>query len=132
MKLNKKLIIVLGFVFLLIGAIGLFFPILPTTPFVLLASGCFASSKKLSDWLKKSKLFGEYITNYKERTGLSNKTVIRSLSFLWIMLTISVIGTHALWSAILMPCIGVAVTTHILWIAKPKVKRESKENFRMD
>jgi uncharacterized membrane protein YbaN (DUF454 family) len=112
----------IGFVFLLIGAIGIFFPILPTTPFVLVAAGCFTSSKRLSEWLNKSKLFGEYITNYRERNGLSNRTVIRSLAFLWIMLMISAIVIHSLWAVILMPCIGIAVTTHILFIAKPKEK----------
>ena len=110
----------LGFLFLLIGAIGIFLPVLPTTPFVLIAAGCFTSSKRLSDWLIKNQLFGEYITNYRERKGLSKKTVIRSLSFLWTMLTISVICIHSLWAIILMPCIGVAVTIHIVMIAKPK------------
>lgn len=120
MNLKKKILIIIGFVFLLIGAIGIFLPILPTTPFVLVAAGCFTSSKRLSEWLKKSKLFGEFIINYRERKGLSNRTVIRSLGFLWIMLTISVISIHSLWSAILMPCVGIAVTTHIILTAKPK------------
>lgn len=120
MRLKHKIYIALGFVFLIIGAIGIFFPILPTTPFVLLAAGCFASSKRLSNWLEKNKLFGEYIINYRERNGLSKVTVIKSLSFLWIMLAISVVYIHSLWAAILMPCIGIAVTTHILMIAKPK------------
>lgn len=120
MRLRQKLLILTGFVFLLLGAVGVFLPVLPTTPFVLVAAACFSSNKRLSEWLKKSRLFGEYITNYKERKGLSRGTVVRSLSFLWIMLLISIFWIHSLWAAILLPCIGTAVTTHILIIAKPK------------
>lgn len=128
MKLKAKILIVIGFIFLILGAIGLFFPVLPTTPFVLLASACFTSSKRLSNWLRRNKLFGDYITNYKDRKGLMKITVIKSLSFLWIMLIISIVVIQSLWSSILLPCIGVAVTIHILWIAKPK-KRVVIENI---
>jgi uncharacterized membrane protein YbaN (DUF454 family) len=37
-------------------------------------------------WIKKSRFFGEYIENYKERNGLSKKTLIKSLVFLWSIL----------------------------------------------
>jgi uncharacterized membrane protein YbaN (DUF454 family) len=124
MKLKQKILNSIGFIFLFIGMIGIFLPILPTTPFVLVASFCFASNKKLSDWLKKSKLFGEYITNYKERNGLSKTTVIKSISFLWIMLSISMLVISSLWAVILLTCIGSAVTVHILMIAKPKEIKE--------
>lgn len=120
MNLKQKLLISIGFVFLLLGAVGAFLPVLPTTPFVLVAAGCFASNERLSEWLKKSKLFGEYITNYKERNGLRRGTVIRSLSFLWIMLLLSTVWIHSLWAVIFLPCVGTAVTIHILMIAKPK------------
>ena len=132
MSIKDRLLIILGFIFLAIGAIGLFFPILPTTPFVLLAAACFTSSKKLSNGLANSQLFGEYIINYRERNGLSNKAVIRSLSFLWSMLMLSIIYIRSLWSTILMPCIGIAVTIHILWIAKPKEKKVVQEKLRVD
>ena len=131
MKIKNKILIGFGFVFLLLGAIGVFFPILPTTPFVLLAAGCFVSSKRLTDWLEKNKLFGEFLINYRERNGLRKIIVIKSLSFLWITLIISIIYIHALWAAILLPCIGIAVTTHILMIAKPKLKTVI-ENLSLD
>lgn len=131
MNFKNRLLIALGFVFLLMGTIGIFIPVLPTTPFVLLAAGCFTSSKRLSTWLEKSKLFGEYIINYRERNGLSKITVIKSLSFLWIMLMVSILYIHSPWATILMPCIGIAVTSHILVIAKPKEKKTVAENLIM-
>ncbi len=120
MNLKNKILIGIGFIFLILGGIGLFIPIWPTTPFVLLAAGCFSSSKKLSSWLEKNKLFKEYITNYRERKGLKKVTIIKSLGFLWLTLIISMISIQSLWAIITMPIIGIAVTTHILMIAKPK------------
>lgn len=131
MNLKNKLLIILGFIFFFMGAVGIFIPVFPTTPFMILAAGCFTSSKRLSAWLEKSKLFGEYITNYRERNGLSKVTVIRSLSFLWIMLMISVIYINSLWAIILMPSIGIAVTTHILWMSKPKPNKMITKNLEI-
>ncbi|HWQ74261.1 MAG TPA: YbaN family protein [Syntrophomonas sp.] len=122
MTIKSRLLIILGFLLLGVGAIGIFLPVLPTTPFVLAAAVCFSGSPRLTAWLRKSRLFSDYITNYQERNGLSRRTVLTSLAFLWIMLGISVAVIKALWAAILMPCIGLAVTIHILCIARPKNK----------
>ena len=132
MMLKSRLLIVLGFVLLALGTIGIFLPILPTTPFVLAAAGCFSGSARLTGWLHKSRLFRDYIKNYKERTGLKKRTVIISLLFLWAMLGISVAWTHALWAVILMPCIGTAVTVHILYMARPKNRVNEIEGFKTD
>ena len=129
MKIKERFLIVFGFMLLMLGIVGLFVPILPTTPLVLLASGCFSSSQRLSSWLKKSQLFGDYITNYKERKGLKKITVIKSLSFLWTMLILSMVVIHSLWSTILLPSIGVAVTIHVLWMARPKALKVMKEDL---
>jgi len=119
--MKSKLLIALGILFLMLGAIGIFLPILPTTPFVLAAAGCFSgSSARLSVWLHKSRLFSDYITNYKRRTGLKKRTILISLVFLWTMLGISIVSIRSLWATILMPCIGVAVTVHILYMSLPK------------
>jgi len=72
-------------------------------------------------------LFSDYIGNYRERTGLRKRTVVVSLIFLWAMLGISVGWIQTLWAAILLPCIGTAVTVHILYMARPKnAQRKSK------
>lgn len=122
MMLKNRLLTILGFLFLGIGAIGIALPVLPTTPFVLLAAGCFSSNPRLTEWLHKNSIFSNYITNYKERNGLEKRTVVISLVFLWTMLGISIVVIQKLWAAILLPSIGVAVTIHILCIARPKKK----------
>ncbi len=120
MKMKHRVLIILGFVLLGFGAPGIFLPLLPTTPFVLAAAACFSGNAKLTGWLHKSKLFSDYIKNYKERGGLQKRSVVISLIFLWTMLGISIAWLQAVWAAILFPCIGVAVTVHILCMARPK------------
>ncbi|MGI6176627.1 MAG: YbaN family protein [Christensenellales bacterium] len=120
---KSRLLIVLGFVLLAIGAAGIVLPVLPTTPFVLAAAACFSGSARLTAWLHKSRVFSDYITNYKERKGLQKRSVLISLTFLWVTLGVSVALIKALWAAIFLPCVGIAVTIHILYMARrPKGK----------
>jgi uncharacterized membrane protein YbaN (DUF454 family) len=73
-----------------LGAIGIVFPILPTTPFLLAAAACFCkSSKRMYSWLMNNKWFGEYIKNYKEGRGLPLKTKITALVVLWVTIGFS-------------------------------------------
>ena len=61
-----------GFLFLGLGFIGIFLPLLPTTPFVLLAAGCFAkSSEKWHSWLLANRVFGPMIRNWEEHKCVS-------------------------------------------------------------
>lgn len=126
MKIKNLLLTISGFLLLALGAVGAFIPILPTTPFVLAAAACFAGNKKVLNWLCKSPLFADYITNYKERRGLKKSTAIVSLSFLWATLTLSAFSVDALWFYILAPLIAVAVTAHIIYMAIPKNKETQK------
>ena len=76
-KLLKFIYIFLGILFLFIGLIGVVLPILPTTPFVLLASFFITKgSDRINNRFKKTKLYREYILNFKEN-GLTKKQKIR-------------------------------------------------------
>jgi hypothetical protein len=70
-KLARALWLIAGMTCLVLGAIGMVLPILPTIPFLLAASGCFCkSSTRMYNWLLNNKWFGEYVKNYKEGKGL--------------------------------------------------------------
>jgi uncharacterized membrane protein YbaN (DUF454 family) len=87
----KLLFISLGSIFLGLGFLGIFTPGLPTTPFLLLAAGCyFRSSERLYLWLLDHKLFGRYIRNFRENKSLPLNIKIISLSLMWLMITASV------------------------------------------
>ena len=76
-KLFEGIYIILGIIFLGVGIIGIVLPVLPTTPFVHLASFCLAKgSDRINNRFKKTKIYREYILNFKEN-GLTKKQKIR-------------------------------------------------------
>jgi uncharacterized membrane protein YbaN (DUF454 family) len=89
-KLVRTLWLVAGTICMVLGAIGLVLPLLPTTPFLLAAAACyFKSSPRMHKWLLNNKWFGEYIRNYTEGKGLTKRTKITALSVLWATIAFS-------------------------------------------
>ncbi len=83
-KLVRALLLVAGTISLTLGAIGIFLPILPTTPFLLLSATCYLrSSERMHKWLLGNSWFGEYIRNYQEGRGIPLKTKILAMTVLW-------------------------------------------------
>ena len=83
--LVRRLWIGLGTFFVVLGTIGIFLPLLPTTPFLLLAAACYArGSRRFYDWLLNNRWFGDYIRNYREKKGIPLKIKVLSISFLWV------------------------------------------------
>jgi uncharacterized membrane protein YbaN (DUF454 family) len=117
-ELRRYLLIIIGTFFLGLGIIGIFLPILPTTPFLLLAAACYTrSSKRLYNWLLTNRWLGNYIRNYRERKGVPFKIKILSISFLWIAIGYSAIFVvHILLGRIILILIAIGVTIHILSI----------------
>lgn len=114
---------VLGFMLLGIGAVGLVIPVWPTTPFIILSAACFSCSPKLREKIMRISFFKEHIENYKYRQGLSLKTVCISLCYLWVMLLISAFLISTYWVALLLCGVGIAVTLHIVLMARGKSKQ---------
>lgn len=108
-----------GFLLLALGAIGLLLPVWPTTPFVIGAAACFSCTPRLRARLMRLPFFGEHIRNYEARTGLTRRTLLVSLLFLWAMLLLSCVLVDAIAMRILLPLIGIAVTAHLFIMARP-------------
>ena len=114
----NRILVGLGTFFLIIGIIGIFIPILPTTPFLLLAAACYArGSKKFYNWLINNKWLGEYIKNYQEGRGIPLIVKILTITLLWITIAFStiIIVSNFLIQIILI-IIAIVVTIHILTI----------------
>jgi uncharacterized membrane protein YbaN (DUF454 family) len=89
-SLRKVTFVVAGTISLGLGTIGIFLPILPTTPFLLLSAACYyKGSERMHRWLLNNKLFGSYIRNYKEGKGISQAGKILTLFLLWITICLS-------------------------------------------
>lgn len=115
--------VILGFMALSFATVGLFLPVLPTTPFVLLAIGCFSSTPRLRSRLLRIACFREYYESYTSGKGVCRKTVAASLAFLWVMLTISMVLVAKTSITLLLLAVGVGVTVHILYISKDRAAR---------
>jgi len=122
-KAKKLLFIALGFIFLILGGIGVFLPLLPTTPLVILSSICFSyGSKRLEGWLCRNRIFGPYIENYRTGQGISKLHKIGSIAFLWVGLITSMIVIRTTMIYIILCIVGIGVTTHLLMIKTKKPK----------
>lgn len=102
----KFIFTVIGLISFALGAVGVILPILPTTPFLLLAAFCFAkSSKRLNEWFRHTKIYQNHLDSFiKERT-MTLKTKISILSFASFMLAFPLILTDNLYLRIFIICL---------------------------
>jgi len=111
-----------------LGIIGIFVPILPTTPFLLLAAACYMrSSEWLYQWLINNRIFGVYIRNYIEGKGMPIRIRIFTILLLWLTIGLSMtFAVQNLVIRIILICIAIGVTVHIVLIRKRKVETAQK------
>jgi uncharacterized membrane protein YbaN (DUF454 family) len=123
--MKRKLLIVLGSFFVGLGILGIFLPLLPTTPFLLLAAACYIrSSKKFYTWLTKNRWFGKYIRDYQEGRGIPLKVKLFSITLLWLTIGISIVFVvHLLVIRLILAAIALGVTLHIISIKRRKGRR---------
>ncbi|MCD8043195.1 MAG: YbaN family protein [Tannerellaceae bacterium] len=117
MKTPKQILyITFGTIFLGLGTLGIFLPLLPTTPFWLLTSWLYLrSSEKLYNRAMANKYFGSYMKSFIEDRAIPLRAKIMSVSLLWITITCSALFfVNIIWVKILLFCIAIGVTWHIL------------------
>ena len=112
----KPLLVIFGTFFVGLGIIGIFVPVLPTTPFLLLAAACYArSSPRFYHWLLYNRWFGNYIRNYRQRKGIPLKVKVLIITLLWVTIGASVIfAVQALLIRIILILIAIGVSIHVL------------------
>ena len=112
---KKILYIVSGTLCLILGSIGLFVPILPTTPFWLLTAWLYTrSSPYLYRKVMNIPLFGNCIRNFHEYKAIPLRGKIITITTLWITIGISIWIIAKVWIAILLIAIAIGITIHIL------------------
>jgi uncharacterized membrane protein YbaN (DUF454 family) len=125
---KRRLLIAAGTLSTGLGIIGIFIPILPTTPFLLLAAACYMrSSERFYRWLTNNTVFGAYVRNYIEGRGMPVRIKIFTILLLW--LTIGLSMTFAVRNTVIrivLVCIAVGVTVHVALIRKRRVDPAEK------
>jgi len=119
-------LIIIGWTSVVLGVVGIFLPLLPTTPFLLLAVSCFAkSSKRFHDWLLNQPQLGPYIHLYLDGKGIPVKAKAYILIMLWFT-----ISTSALFFvdpvAIKLSLLGIASAVSIYIIRMPTLEIQGK------
>lgn len=110
----RVLLLVLGTLCAGIGALGVVLPLLPTTPFLLLAAVCFArASTRLHDALLAHRVLGPYIRDYRNGT-MTRGQLTRTIGLLWASLVLSsvIVARPVVW--VVLAVIGIAVSWHLL------------------
>ena len=115
-KLKQKLLFIAGTISLAIGVVGIFVPLLPTTPFLLLAAACYMrSSERFYRWLLNNRFFGTYIRNYMEGKGVPLRIKIYTIALLWTTISLSIfLISPGIVVKIVLVIIAIGVTLHII------------------
>ena len=118
-KLRRNLLIGIGTVSVALGMLGVFVPVLPTTPFLLMAAVCYAPSpRRFYHWLMTNRWCGDYVRHYREGRGIPLRQKAITALLLW--LTIGLYRPWALWPDGHILC---AVTSNRRSQAGVKVRR---------
>lgn len=110
-------LIIVGGVSLALGVTGIFLPLLPTTPFLLLSAAVWVkASPSLYNWLLNHKVLGEYIRNFREHRAIPLRVKVISVSLVWITIgyCIYAVVDEWWWAQLLMALLAIAISWHIL------------------
>lgn len=112
----RKVFIVAGSLSLVLGITGIFFPLLPTTPFLLLAAACYArGSERFYNWLLSNRYFGKHIRNYREERGVPFKLKMLGVFLLWLSIGFSAtFAVDTLTARIVLVVLAIVISGHIL------------------
>lgn len=114
--LLRRVVFICGWLSFILGVIGIFLPLLPTTPFILLAAACFArSSPKFYAWITSHHRYGPMIANYLAGNGLPIKAKVMAISLLWVSVSFTLLVVSLLWAKLAMLTTALAVSAYIVW-----------------
>jgi len=116
LHLGKWLGTLAGILCVVLGTLGIFIPLMPTTPFLLLAGWLFLRhSPRCNAWLLRHRWLGVYIRDYQKERGFTLRSKMRMLIILWLTIALSAaMAVSALAIRIFLVVIAIGVTIHIL------------------
>lgn len=114
--MKKHIFVALASISIGLGTLGIFLPLLPTTPFLLLAAYLYMnSSYKRLRWLLNNKYLGPYIHSYLSKEGIPLRLKIRTIILLWFTLGATILfATDKIHVRLILIAVGIGVTTHLL------------------
>ena len=115
-QLKNSLLITFGSIAFVFGILGVFLPLVPTTPLLLLAAACYVrSSQKLYRWLIHNKWFGQYIENFRSGQGIPLRAKVSGIVVLWLTIGITAVFVVPFYAVkIALVLMAAVVTWYIL------------------
>lgn len=113
--MGERLWVVVGSICVGLGILGILLPVLPTTPFLLLAAYCYSrGSERFYQWLLYRSRFGSYIRNYREGRGIPLKQKLITISLLWLTIGFTIVMlAPSWWLKALLIVVASGVTIHL-------------------
>jgi uncharacterized membrane protein YbaN (DUF454 family) len=112
----RGLLIAAGSACVLLGVLGIFLPLLPTTPFMLLAAACFArSSRRFHGWLLANPTVGPLIREWEQNRSIPRRTKLTAIALMSLTMAVSIVFfVEPLWLQLLLAAFGVGLA---IWMA---------------
>lgn len=111
----RYFLLAIGWLSVALGVIGIFLPVLPTTPFLLLAAACFArSSPRFYQWLVEHPRLGPWIRDYLDGNGIPLKGKVYAIGLMWASILFSCYLVPLVWARVFMLTSAVLVSVYIL------------------
>ena len=108
-------ILAIGFCATGLGVLGIFLPVLPTVPLLLMAAACFArSSERFHQWLLSHNRLGPMIKSYTSGQGITLRSKVSAIGMIWIVIPVSAFIVHPLWLKYLLVIIAISITLYLL------------------
>lgn len=118
MNTKRLFLIGLGWFSFALGVIGIFLPVMPTTPFILLAAWAFSqSSERFHTWLLEHRHFGPMVRTWQHERALQRRVRNRVIFLLWLSLVCSSLLTGVIgywWVAPILAVAGICLTIYLM------------------
>ncbi|KXT76943.1 YbaN family protein [Streptococcus sp. DD12] len=126
----RLLFLIIGLISLALGIIGIPLPILPTTPFLLLAMACFArSSKRFESWLHQTKLYQVYVADYRETKAIAPSRKKKIIVQIYVLMAISIYFAPLVWVKLALFALTIFITYYLFCRIPDK---KEPQNDRLD
>lgn len=115
-RVLRAILIAVGFCSTAMAVLGIFLPLLPTVPLLLLAAACFArSSERFHNWLLDHPHLGPMLRSFLDGQGIPLRAKITAITLIWLTIPVSVLFVIPLfWVKVFLIAIGLCVTVYLL------------------
>lgn len=112
---------IIGILSLGMGVLGIVLPVLPTTPFLLLAIACFSrSSKRFEDWLYHTKMYQIYVADFRETGSISKERKKKVIVSIYILMGISIYLAPIIWVKLGLFVLTIFITYYLFKVIPDK------------